>query len=53
MKRPARTETGTRTLSAIALFCYAAALALGYSLIALAIMAAGQQLGATHLPHGM
>ena len=57
MKSRVEIEAGTRMLSAIALFCYAAALAalfaLGYSLAALAINAAGQQIGASYSPHGM
>ena len=44
-------------LSAIALLCYAASLAalfaLGYSLIALAVNAVGQQIGDIYSPHGM
>ena len=58
MRSPVQIETtGTRLLSAIALLCYSAALAalfaLGYSLVALAINVAGQQIGTIYSPHGM
>ena len=57
MRSPAQTETETRVLSVIALFCYSASLAalfvLGYSLIALALDVAIQQISAIYSPHGM
>ena len=57
MRSPAQTETGTRMLSAIALFCYSASLAalfaIAYSLIALALNVAAQQIGVIYSPHGM
>ena len=57
MRNPTQTETETRMLSVIALFCYSASLvalfASGYALIALALNVAGQQIGAIYSPHGM
>jgi len=57
MRSQVQAEPGTWPLTVLALFCYSALLAatfaLGYSLLTLAIHAAGQQLGAIHSPHGM
>ncbi|HJU54007.1 MAG TPA: hypothetical protein VJ715_05525 [Pyrinomonadaceae bacterium] len=57
MRSQVQDEPGTWPLSALTLFCYSALLAatfaLGYSLVALAINAASQQLGAIHSLHGM
>ena len=57
MRSPAQTQTETRMLDVIALFCYSASLAAlfasGYALIALALKVVGQQIGAIYSPHGM
>jgi hypothetical protein len=56
MRSSFQAETGTLILSAIALFCYSASLAavfaIGYSLIALTLNVAGQQIGHMYAPHG-
>jgi hypothetical protein len=57
MRSPVQTKTETQMLAAIALFCYSVSLAAlfasAYSLIALALNVAGQQIGAIYSPHGL
>lgn len=57
MRRPLQNQTGTRILSAIALFCYSASVAamltLGYGLIALVLNAADPQIGSIYSTYGI
>ena len=57
MRSSFQAETEKQLLSVIALFCYSASLAavfaVGYSLIALALTVAAQQIGIIYSPHGM